>query len=101
LRLRGYSLAEFEKLALDLRGVAPDFLELVNLLLHLLKLCLFVLPRLGLFVEPLQERTQKEEVVADDDNHYSKYPEDEYVTIVATHRCPRPACLAYCSPAAL
>ena len=100
LRLRRDPLAEFEELAFDLRGLAPYFLEFVYLLLHLLELGLFVLPRLGLLVQTLEKWTQEEKVVADDDDHNSKYPQDEDVTIVATHRRPRPVCLVYCSPAA-
>src|SRR5215217_5167789 len=51
LRLGRDSLAEFEELAFDIRGISLDLLELVYLLLQLVELGLFVLPRLGLFVK--------------------------------------------------
>ena len=69
-------------------------------MLQLIELGLFVLALLGPIVERSKKRTQKEEIEADDDNHYSQRPEDEYVTVVAVHRLPCPLRLAGCSLAA-
>src|SRR5215210_830680 len=100
LRLRRDSLAKFEELAFDLGGVAPDFLELVYLLLYLVELGLFIVTRRGLFVEVSQKRTQKQEIEDNNENDYSERPEDEQVTVVTAHRRPAPVRFAYRSLAA-